>query len=282
MAAGDIDKMLREMAQVRGLKLVKSRRRKPGGDFGHYGLKDAKTDKPCFGIGERGLKATAEDVASYLRGQTKAEWKRSLIAPVPAPKPAPRRAKKPVAEPEPPLRRRMRTAKERPPSPRQVKPEPPPKRAAPAPKPVRREAPQPKVELVIREAKGSDARAIAALMDDPPTTRKISATIDVLSRAGKPVFVADEGGIVGAVSYDVMTALQHPAPLGRIVFLTTAKPARRRGIGGKLLAEAQARLRKLGCATIEVVNAIELSNANSFLRAHGFARSGYRFTREGK
>ena len=46
MPTRDIDAMLRAMAQVRGLKLVKSRRRKPGGDFGRYGLKDAKTDKP--------------------------------------------------------------------------------------------------------------------------------------------------------------------------------------------------------------------------------------------
>jgi aminoglycoside 6'-N-acetyltransferase I len=96
------------------------------------------------------------------------------------------------------------------------------------------------------------------------------------------VFVADEGGVIGVVSYEVVTAIQHPAPLGRILFLTTARPARRRGIGGKLLAEAEARLRTLGCGTIEVVSAIELSNANSFLRAHGFARSGYRFTREAK
>jgi len=266
MATRDIDKMLRDMAQVRGLKLVKSRRRKPGGDFGRYGLKDARTDKPCFGIGERGLKATAEDVETYLRGQTKAEWKRSLIAPVPAPRPTPRRAKRPVAEPEPVRRPTRRTrAKQTPP-----------------PRPVKREAPQPKVELGIREAKGSDARAIAALMEKPPSSRKIAATIAALAKAGKPVFVAEEGGVVGVVSYDAVTAIQRTAPLGRIIFLTTAEPARRRGIGGKLLAQAEARLRKLGCGTIEVVNAIELTNANSFLRRHGFERSGYRFVRDVK
>lgn len=275
MASRDIDKMLREMAQVRGLKLVKSRRRKPGGDFGHYGLKDAKSDKPCFGIGERGLKATAEDVEKYLRGQSKAEWKRSLIAPVSAPKPAPRHAKRPVADPEPAPRRAKRTVAEPERAPvrplaRPIKAKPP-----PPPKPVS----QPKVGLVIRAAKASDARAIATLMDEPPTPSKIATTISALAKAGKPVFVAEEKDVVGVVSYDVVTALQHAARMGRIVLLTTAKQARRRGVGSKLLEQAEARLRKLGCEIVEVVNAIELSNANGFLRQHGYQRSGYRFTR---
>ena len=49
------DAMLREMAKHRGFKLVKSRRRKPGGDFGRFGLVDAKTGQDCFGIGKHGL-----------------------------------------------------------------------------------------------------------------------------------------------------------------------------------------------------------------------------------
>lgn len=281
MASADIDKMLREMAQVRGLKLVKSRRRKAGGDFGRYGLKDAKTDKACFGIGDRGLEATAKDVETYLRGQTKAEWKRSLIGPVAAPKPAARRAKRRLLEAEEPAPRRpVRKVEARtnePPKPvRKVQAK---AKEPPPAKPVKREAPQPKVELVIREAKGSDARAIAALMDAPPTSRRIAAAIAQLADEGKPVLVAEEKGVIGVVSYDVMAALQHDAPMGRIVLLTTARQARRRGVGGKLLEQAEARLGKLGCETIEVVNAIEISNANSFLRGHGYDRNGYRFAR---
>ena len=44
--ANEITDTLREMAANRGLKLVSSRRRKPGGDFGKYGLKD--DDTPVF------------------------------------------------------------------------------------------------------------------------------------------------------------------------------------------------------------------------------------------
>ena len=60
------DLMLREMAQHRGFRLVKSRRRKPGGDFGRYGLADAKTGQDCFGIGKDGsLEASADEIEAH-------------------------------------------------------------------------------------------------------------------------------------------------------------------------------------------------------------------------
>ena len=107
MADADRDKMLREMAANRGCKLTKSRRRKAGGDFGRYGLLDAKTGREMFGFGEDGLTASPEDIEAYLRGSTIATWKRSLIASVGDPEPAPAPARKarksePKAAPPPP------------------------------------------------------------------------------------------------------------------------------------------------------------------------------------
>jgi hypothetical protein len=79
MAADDA--MLRELAQHRGFKLVKSLRRKPGkGDYGRYGLADAKSGKQCFGFGKRGLTATAEEIEGYLRSEAAAAWKTSIAA----------------------------------------------------------------------------------------------------------------------------------------------------------------------------------------------------------
>jgi len=46
---------LRDMATHRGFKLVGSRRRKPGGDFGLFGLTDAGGE-PVFGIEKGALK----------------------------------------------------------------------------------------------------------------------------------------------------------------------------------------------------------------------------------
>jgi ribosomal protein S18 acetylase RimI-like enzyme len=90
---------LREMAENRGCKLVTSRVRTPGrGDYGRFGLKDAKTGKAVLGIGKTGLTATAEEVETYLRGGAASAWKSSVgKTPVrkkaearPAPKPAPK------------------------------------------------------------------------------------------------------------------------------------------------------------------------------------------------
>jgi len=79
MSRRERDTELRQMALMRGFKLVKSRRRTPGrGDFGHYGLADAKTGAPCFGFGKRGLTATADDIEEWLRDQAVANWKNSL------------------------------------------------------------------------------------------------------------------------------------------------------------------------------------------------------------
>jgi ribosomal protein S18 acetylase RimI-like enzyme len=89
---------LRELAENRGCKLVKSRVRTPGrGDYGRFGLKDAKTGREVFGFGKRGLTASPEEIEQYLRGDAAATWKSSVgktrrAAPKPkaAPKPEPK------------------------------------------------------------------------------------------------------------------------------------------------------------------------------------------------
>ena len=89
--ANEATDRLREMAAHRGLKLVASRRRKPGGDFGKYGLNDA-AGEPVFGVGEDGLEASAEEIEDYLRGATSNAWSKSAGSAKPRkakPKPAP-------------------------------------------------------------------------------------------------------------------------------------------------------------------------------------------------
>ncbi|WP_227698611.1 cupin domain-containing protein [Sphingomonas hengshuiensis] len=98
------DDALRAMAAHRGLKLVTSRRRKPGGDFGLYGLKDAG-GAAVLGIGEDGLTADADAVDAWLRDATRATWGESAettpgaVKPKGAPKPKPQPKPKPKPKP---------------------------------------------------------------------------------------------------------------------------------------------------------------------------------------
>lgn len=76
----EADEKLREMAAHRGFKLMRSRRRKEGGDFGLFGLTDA-AGNPILGIEKDGVSATYADVESYLRGQLHADWTASAGTP---------------------------------------------------------------------------------------------------------------------------------------------------------------------------------------------------------
>src|SRR3954468_24766069 len=86
--ANQATEKLREMATHQGLRLVASRRRKPGGDFGKYGLKDP-AGAPIFGMDDKGLSATAEEVEAYLRNAVRATWGKSAGSARSRPKPAP-------------------------------------------------------------------------------------------------------------------------------------------------------------------------------------------------
>jgi ribosomal protein S18 acetylase RimI-like enzyme len=93
----DADDALRELAGNRGCRLVKSRVRTAGrGDFGKYGLEDAKTGRKLFGFGKGGLTASPGEIEDFLRGNAAATWKGSVgkaaarkAKPKPAPKPRP-------------------------------------------------------------------------------------------------------------------------------------------------------------------------------------------------
>jgi len=247
------DEMLKAMAAHRGLKLVKSRRRKPGGDFGRYGLTDAKTGQDCFGIGKDGLEATAAEIEDYLRRGAKADWKRSLGAAGKAAAKA--RPKKRAAERDPePERRPTRSPSASPPG----------------------AEPEPEPELVVRDAKAADAEAIAGLLG--LALADVTAALRALVQAGEPPVIAEQGELVGCAAWHAMPTLQH-GQVGRITMLRVEKEARRRGVGTSLVEAAEARLADRGCHLFEAVSDIELDNAHGFLRNRGYERTGYRFVR---
>ena len=94
------DDALREMAAHRGLKLAKSRRRKPGGDFGRYGLKDAKGE-PVFGIEDGARTADPAAIRDYLRDAMRSTWGKSAGSAKAHPQPKSKPEPKPEPKPKP-------------------------------------------------------------------------------------------------------------------------------------------------------------------------------------
>jgi GNAT superfamily N-acetyltransferase len=259
MADADRDETLRDMAANRGCRLVKSRKRTPGsGDYGHYGLRDAKTGQDIYGFGPGGLTATEEDIENYLRGGLRSSWKQSLRD-APA---LPRAAKRKPPEPE---------AKE--PEPEPEPPPPPPSPPPPAPEPV----------LSVREAAPRDAETISALLGElgfATEAAEIRRRLPRLRKAGEPPLVAVEEELIGCLTWHVTPVLHRPAPVGRVTMMVVTRNARRRGVGAALLEAAEARLAAAGCGLVEVTSNIELGGAHAFYRARGYERTSYRFAKK--
>ncbi|MEA3001737.1 MAG: hypothetical protein QOH81_525 [Sphingomonadales bacterium] len=263
MSDADRDRVLREMAENRGCRLVRSRRRTPGlGDYGRYGLKDKATGKAVFGFGKTGLTATPDEIEAHLRSFMMADWKTSLKDAARPPEPAPKRATK---------RMPKRIEEKAPPSP-------PPPPAPPPPPP-----PPPPPELKVRDARPPDAPAVAALVTELGFDLSVADArkrLRALAKAGEPVLVAEREDVVGCLTWHVTPVLHRPTPVGRVTMLVVAEAARREGVGEALVAEAEARAAARGCGLIEVTSNIELGGAHLFYRRIGFERTSYRFVKK--
>jgi ribosomal protein S18 acetylase RimI-like enzyme len=245
------------MAANRGLKLVKSRLRTPGkGDYGRYGLTDS-TGAKLMGFGRSGLTATAEEIEAYLHKGVVADWKTSLR--VEGGK-SPRRSKR-RADPG------ARAEAGPKPNAKEIEPEPEPE-------------PEPPPPLAVRPARPADAAAIAGLVAGlgfPATAGEIAARLPGLKK--EPPLVAEQGEVIGILTWHVTPVLHRSEPVGRITMMAVAKEERRRGVGRALVDAAVERLRAKGCGLVEVTSNADLSGAHSFYRKLGFERTSYRFAK---
>ena len=268
MADKERDARLREMALHRGFRLVKSRRRKAGGDFGRYGLKTATSGDECIGFGKKGLTATADEIEAFLRQQTASTWAQSLGS-----------AEKAGVKPTKKTEQGRRSATPRPTPPPSPPPRAPPPTASVA-KASLKPKPAPKPSLRIREADSVDAEALARLISTyaPAEADEVAERLALLARAGERPFVARLGDeVVGLITWHVTPVLHRAKPVGRITYLAVDEKVRRRGIGRQLVETVEARLQERGCGQIEVTSNVRLAGAHKFYRALKFERTSYRF-----
>ncbi|KPH66479.1 hypothetical protein ADT71_05740 [Novosphingobium sp. ST904] len=291
------DEQLREMAQHRGLKLVKSRRRKPGtGDFGKFGLSDAAGNS-LFGIAEGGLTASAEDIQHYLRTSELGTWKQSADT-TPDRSSSPKTPRTEANDEETPGPRRARKrasgkqfvtpvpakSAARQPKAEQVTRSTAQLRIVPKHEPKLKPKPEPKPEPVLRmrAATPADSDALFGLFNqlgDTSVDRKdVAGNLDKARRAKAGTLVAELDEIVGCCGWALIPT-PHRGTLGRLTVLVVDKRFRRRGIATQMLAAAQKALERSGCHQLEVMSDITVNNSHNFFRSLDFEQTSYRFVR---
>jgi N-acetylglutamate synthase-like GNAT family acetyltransferase len=312
-----IDQKLREMAEHRGFKLVKSRRRKPGtGDYGKFGLTQAD-GKALLGIGEAGLTASAIDIEAYLRKGSVSTWKASAEN-VPArgavtQKPDRSTGQDDDVDNASVIRPRRRNAAIRKSdvghatSGRQAvqstgeqktdvgRPSRPSKgggeRAQTEARPyVRAKAdgpppppPAPAPTLDIRLAKPGDAAGLAKLLRQLAHVDideyGIARNLEAVRKVKGGMVVAELGMLVGCCAWAYVPTIQHGV-IGRITMILVDEDHRRRGIATDLFKAAAGALSKAGCTRVEAMSDIEIRNAHGFFRTLQFEQTSYRFARD--
>lgn len=136
--------------------------------------------------------------------------------------------------------------------------------------------------LLVRPAAAQDAAGVAALLgvlgypcDRAEAAERLRALAE---EPGQQVLVADRHGcLVGLLALDVRYYL----PLGgltcRITALAVLGQEQRRGIGRRLLREAEQRARQAGAARIELTSGLHREQAHAFYRACGYGEGALRF-----
>jgi ribosomal protein S18 acetylase RimI-like enzyme len=134
----------------------------------------------------------------------------------------------------------------------------------------------------IRAATIADAAALIALMRElgyEVTEPLLGEKLTGLARSEHDqVLVATDGeALIGCIACHVLEPLHTRGRLGRITALVIDPGHQRRGVGGRLLAAAQAFFTARGCARIEVASGEHRSAAHAFYLAQGFSPTSRRF-----
>jgi ribosomal protein S18 acetylase RimI-like enzyme len=134
--------------------------------------------------------------------------------------------------------------------------------------------------LRVRPARPGDSAAIAGLVGRLGFEASAAQIADRLAKLRKePPLVAEQGEVIGILTWHVTPVLHRPRPVGRITMMAVAEGERRRGVGRALVEAACERLRAQGCGLVEVTSNTDLAGAHAFYRKLGFERTSFRFAK---
>jgi N-acetylglutamate synthase-like GNAT family acetyltransferase len=139
------------------------------------------------------------------------------------------------------------------------------------------------VKSIIREARESDARAIAGLLDElgyPSTPGFVVRKLELLGGDDDPVFVAErEGEVVGFVSLHIMPVFHEEPLYCRVTAVAVTDGYRRKGVGRRLMEHAEAVARRAGCGRIELTSNDRRTWAHAFYESLGYENTSKKFVK---
>ena len=140
------------------------------------------------------------------------------------------------------------------------------------------------IDLKIRDGKLSDAADLAALMCElgygTAGAEMESRLISILKDPRYKTLVAlNDDKICGMIGTVSASSYLHNDLTGRIIALVVSRESRRRGIGARLIAEAEKNLIQRGITRVTVTTRFEREKAHQFYEKLGYARTGFRFAK---
>ncbi|HUU54648.1 MAG TPA: GNAT family N-acetyltransferase [Armatimonadota bacterium] len=138
----------------------------------------------------------------------------------------------------------------------------------------------------LRPAQQRDAPAVARLITElghPLTEAEADNRLAFIDRSPEDELVVAElhGEVVGLIAYRLLESVERVEPYGWIMTMAVAAEHKRRGIGTRLLAHFEGRMKEQGIRHLRVTSALHRKDeAHRFYQARGYEISGVRFRKE--
>ncbi len=138
------------------------------------------------------------------------------------------------------------------------------------------------IDVAIRDAQQDDCNAIARLLTElgyASTPDFVSDKIEALAKkTGNGIVVAVIGSeVVGAASLHILPLLHQRNNVCRVTSIVVAEKYRRKGVGKKLMAFAEAYAKANGCSKVEITSGDHRTWAHDFYRQIGYKEASRRF-----
>ncbi|HEX8317467.1 GNAT family N-acetyltransferase [Longimicrobium sp.] len=140
------------------------------------------------------------------------------------------------------------------------------------------------MDIRIRPPADADLPALAALMADlgyPASPEQLRARLArIHGNHEYATLVAEvDGEVVGMIGLQRGWAYEHDRPVVRILALVVSEVMRGRGVGARLVDEAEEWADERGAYAVHLTTSLHRDEAHRFYERMGFERTGWRYVR---